>query len=183
MELNRFIRPWRTWPAISEYMCRAACPTAVWSAHQRGSGSSTVVKAILLTSLQEAHKRQWHECDWMSHYSAWCGKSLRPYFIYKHLDKSLTYPIVAIGDKMSNLCFIKRSCLTLIKSNTTQQCDLMQIVSCIKQGGDKYSKALQKTHTDDWQYFKTEDVWWKNSTGITIVFIAKKQILTVVWAR
>lgn len=43
---------------LSQKTCRAACPRAVRAAHQRVSGSDTVVKAILVTSLQEAPERQ-----------------------------------------------------------------------------------------------------------------------------
>lgn len=96
---QRFIRPWRTWPAISENTCKSCVSKKPHERRdERVSGSSAVVKAVLLTSLQEAPERQWHECDWMSHYDVWCGKSPRPYFIYKYQDKSLTCPIWAIGD-------------------------------------------------------------------------------------
>lgn len=41
----------------------------------------------------------------------------------------------------------------------------MQIVSCIKREGTNTARnlALQKTHTDEWQHLKTQDVWWKTS--------------------
>lgn len=127
------------WFALEEHgwLSQKMCPSAEWSAHQRASGSGTVVKAILLTSIQEALEQQWHERDWMSYYNVWCGKSLRRYFIYTYQDKSVTCPIQATGDSTGN-CIPQ--CLPLFKSNTIPQCYSMQIVSCIKQGRDEHSK-------------------------------------------
>lgn len=57
-------------------------------------------------------------------------KSLRPYFYLRDLSHSGA--------------FYKAPCLTYIKSNETQQCDLMQIVSWIKQReGEGLQQGLQ----------------------------------------
>lgn len=150
-------------------MCRAACPRAVWSAHHGVSGSRTVVKAVLLTSLQGAPKRQWRERDWMSHYDVWCGKSLRPYCIYTYQDKRLSYPILAIGDNV----FHKAVMLNINQKqyNPTMWLKGKLLVVSNREGTN--TATIRALH-DDWQHFKTEDVWWKNSAGITIVFMAKQ---------
>lgn len=167
MELSRFIRPWRTWLAISEnvysYMskCRMISPSeSQWQRrccqghftdkHTRSS-RATVTWAWLNVILQ---CMMWKVTETI---------------FYLYISGQISHMSYSSNRRQhGQLCSTQRSCLPLFKSNTIQQCYSMQIVSCIKQGRDKYSKDCNTAgDVHRWlTVFQNRGCSMENSAGI-----------------